>query len=214
MDIFEAKEKVLFWSKKAYSQNLFAGTSGNLSIYIPEQDAVVITPTSVRYETMTLEDIVVTNLAGEVLEGKHKPSSENRLHRAIFAAGLAKSVVHTHSPYATSFAVNNSPIPLILIEMIPFLGGEVPCVPVEMPGTDQLAESIVKGISGKNACLMGNHGVVAIADDIEKAYLRAEYVEDAAKICKLAMIGGETFKVPEAMEKEMKLRMEQRKKHA
>lgn len=210
MDISTAKQKVLFWAKKAYNQMLFAGTSGNLSIYLPDLGVVVITPTSVRYETMQIEDIVVTDIEGNRIEGRHAASSENPLHRAIYKAGLAKSVVHTHSPYATSFAVNNSSIPLVLIEMIPFLGGEVPCVPVVLPGTDDLAAGVVEGIRGKNACLMGNHGVVAIGEDIETAFIRAEYAEDAAKICKLAMIGGTIKPIPADLEEMMNQRIRKR----
>lgn len=211
MEISVAKEKVLFWAKKAYDQMLFAGTSGNLSIFLPDQNVVVITPTSVRYETMQIEDLVIIDLRGIPIEGKHAPSSENPLHRAIYKAGIAKSVVHTHSPYATSFSVNNTPIPLVLIEMIPFLGGEVPCVPVALPGTDELADKVVEGIRGKAACLMGNHGVITIGEDIETAFIRAEYAEDAAKICKLAMIGGSIKSIPAEMEEKMNLRIRQRR---
>jgi len=191
LNIYEAKEKVLYWTKQGYANQLFAGTSGNLSIYLPDQDLIAITPSSVRYETMVLEDIVITRLDGEKYEGFQQPSSELKLHQAIYKAGLAKSVVHTHSPFATAFAVNRQNIPLVLIEMIPFLGGDVVCTRFEFPGTQALADVAVEGLQNRNACLLANHGVVAIGESIEKAYIRAEYVEDAAKICKLAQVGGE-----------------------
>ncbi|MDY6867600.1 MAG: class II aldolase/adducin family protein [Chloroflexota bacterium] len=195
MNIREAKEKVLYWSKQGYDHGLFAGTSGNLSIFLPEDKLIVITPGSVRYETMLIEDIVVTDMDGVKQEGHQKPSSEFKLHRAVYAAGLAKSVVHTHSPFATAFAVNRQAIPLCLIEMAPFLGGDVHCTPFQLPGTEALANAAVSGLQDRNACLLSNHGVVAIGESIEVAYIRAEYVEDAAKICKLASIGGEVTTV-------------------
>jgi len=195
MNLIEAKEQVLFWSKKGYDCGLFAGTSGNLSIFLPEEKFIVITPSGIRYETMLLKDIVTTNLDGIKIDGDQKPSSELKLHQAIYVAGLAESVVHTHSPYATSFAVNQQSIPLALIEMIPFLGGDVMCTNFQRPGTQELADSAVEGLRGRNACLLANHGVVAIGETIAKAYIRAEYVEDAAKICKLALIGGEIKKI-------------------
>ena len=191
MNIIEAKKKVLYWSKKGYANALFAGTSGNLSIFLPERELVVITPSSVRYDSMLLEDIVVTDFDGNKVEGHQAPSSELKLHMAVYKNGLAKSVVHTHSPYATAFAVNQKDIPLILIEMIPFLGGEVHCTEFAPAGSIELANIATAGLQEKKVCLLANHGVVAIGDTIEKAYIRAEYVEDAAKICKLAMIGGE-----------------------
>lgn len=195
MKIIEAKKKVLEWSKRGYDNGLFAGTSGNLSIYLPERKLVVITPSSVRYDSMELDDIVVTDFDGNKVEGRHAPSSEIKLHLAIYQRGLAESVVHTHSPYATAFAVNHTNIPLILIEMIPFLGGEVHCTEFAPAGTVELANNAADGLEDKKVCLLNNHGVVAIGDTIEKAYIRAEYVEDAAKICKLATLSGEIHTV-------------------
>jgi L-ribulose-5-phosphate 4-epimerase len=195
VNIIEAKKKVLYWSKKGYANALFAGTSGNLSIYLPERELIVITPSSVRYDSMLLEDIVVTDFDGNKVEGHHAPSSELKMHRAVYKRGLANSVVHTHSPYATAFAVNRKNIPLVLIEMIPFLGGEVACGGFAAPGSEELAEITAAELEEKNACLLANHGVVAIGDTIEMAYIRAEYVEDAAKICRIAMIGDEIVTV-------------------
>lgn len=195
MNIIDAKKKVLYWSKKGYANGLFAGTSGNLSIFLPKRELIVITPSSVRYDSMLLEDIVVTDFNGNKVEGHQAPSSEFKMHKAIYERGLAESVVHTHSPYATAFAVNQKDIPLILIEMIPFLGGEVHCTKFAPAGSFELAEITADGLKDKNVCLLANHGVVAVGEMIEQAYIRAEYVEDAAKICKLAMIGGEIVTV-------------------
>lgn len=203
--IEQAKKEVLEAAKKAFQAQLFAGTSGNLSIYIPEENAVVITPSSVRYEGMTIADIVVIDLDGKVLEGRHKPSSEHLLHLALYRGGEAvTSVVHTHSPYATAFAVNNKEIPLILVEMIPFLGGNVKVAPIAPAGSPEVGAGAVTAIEGRYACLLGNHGVVTIGTSIDEAYLRAEYVEDAAKICSLAMSNGEINLVPPEIEKVMR----------
>lgn len=195
MNIIEAKKKVLFWSKKGYANGLFAGTSGNLSIFLPERELIVITPSSIRYDSMLLEDIVVTDFNGNKVEGHQTPSSELKLHMEIYKRKLANSVVHTHSPFATAYAVNRKNIPLVLIEMIPFLGGEVHCGGFAFPGTEELAKITADELQEKNVCLLANHGVVAIGDTIEMAYIRAEYVEDAAKICRIATIGGDIVTV-------------------
>lgn len=205
MTILEAKQQVLALSKRAFDAKLFAGTSGNLSIYLREENLVVITPTSIRYEDMTLEDLVIMNLEGKVLEGRHEPSSEHRLHLALYVSRQdASSVVHTHSPYATAFAVNNTPIPLILVEMIPFLGGSVPVAPIAQPGTPEVGQYVVQAMGDKVACLMGNHGVVTIGETLDQAYIRAEYVEDAAKIAFLAKQNGPLVLIPEEIEMKMK----------
>lgn len=205
MTIQHAKQLVAEVAKRAFAAKLFAGTSGNLSICLREESVVAITPSSIRYETMTADDIVLIDLEANVIEGKHKPSSEHLLHLAFYNANPAvNSVVHTHSPYATAFAVNHKPIPLILLEMVPFLGGEVPVTSMERPGTPEVGIGAVAAMGDKAACLLGNHGVVAIGKDIEQAYIRAEYVENAAQIAILAHQNGDVNRVPEEMEHRMK----------
>jgi L-ribulose-5-phosphate 4-epimerase len=160
---------------------------------------MAITPSSLPYERMTAEDIMILDvLTGSILEGKHKPSSEWPMHRAIFRNRKdACAVVHTHSPYATSFAVLGRPIPAILIEMLAYIGGDVPVADFELPGSQALGELVSAGLTDRNACLMKNHGAVAIGSSIEQAYLRAVYVEDAAKIYSLALSVGIANNVPD-----------------
>lgn len=102
-----------------------AGTSGNISAYFREKQWIVITPSSYDYSLMAEEDIVVIDLDGNLVEGRHKPSSEWKMHAEIYRhLSHANAVVHTHSPYASSFAVNHQEIPVVLIEMIPFIKRE------------------------------------------------------------------------------------------
>lgn len=189
---YEIKRNLLDVVKRAYSSSLFAGTSGNLSVYDKEKNRILITPGSFSYEAMTEEDLVTINLNGEVKEGKHKPSSEWRMHAEIYRQKPeVHAIIHTHSPFATAFAVNHTPIPVILIEMIPFLGGEVQVADFAIPGTIDVGRHCIKVLKERYACLMANHGVLAIGEDLEEAYLRAVYVEDSAKICTYARMNGE-----------------------
>jgi L-ribulose-5-phosphate 4-epimerase len=180
----ELKEQMVDVCRNAFNNKLFAGTSGNLSVYLREEARMLITPTCVRYETMTADDIVVMNTDGTMVEGKYRPSSEWPMHGVIYEqCAEVNSVFHTHSPYATSFAVVRQAIPLILIEMMPFLGGEVYCARMEKPGSRELGLSAIEELKkGRNACLLANHGVVAVGGSLAQSYIRAEYVEDAAKI--------------------------------
>ncbi len=179
-----ACEDVLRVSQKAYQAKLFAGTSGNLSICLREANLIAITPTSVRYETMCWEDVVLMDFNGNIIEGHYNPSAEWRMHAEIYRQMTGvNAIVHTHSPYATAFAVVRKPIPQILIEMIPFLGGDVPLAAYARPGTAELGTNVVQALGNdRYGCLMANHGVVTIGDTIDRAYIRAEYVEDAARI--------------------------------
>ena len=192
MTIQEMKEAVCAWAKQSYAEKLFAGTSGNLSVYDQESGLMVITPTSVAYETITADDMVAMKLDGTVTEGRYRPSSEWRMHAAVYAAKPeVGAIIHTHSPYATAFAVCHKNIPTILIEMVPFLGGDVPLAQFAMPGTAEVGTEAVKVLKDRTGCLLANHGVLTVGKDLEQAHIRAVYVEDAAKICSLAMGVGE-----------------------
>lgn len=198
MDRIQAlREEITATAKQAFEQKLFAGTSGNLSAYIKEENLILITPTCVRYETMVPEDIVVIRPDGEKVEGHYEPSSEWRLHAAIYKAyPELGSIFHTHSPYATAFAVVHQPIETTLIETYFFLGGEVRCAEYATPGTWAVGENAVPALKDRGGCLLNNHGVVAVGKDIPEAHLRAEYIEDAAKIGFFARQLGEPVILP------------------
>ena len=191
------KRSVLETAKKAYREKLMAGTSGNMSMYYREKGWMVITPSSYDYEIMEQKDIVVTDLEGQVVEGCHMPSSEWRMHAEIYKhLSHVKAVVHTHSPYATSFAVNHQEIPVVLIEMIPFVKGKLEVSPYAAQGSAQVGLNAVPILERKNACLMANHGVVAVGETMEAAYVNSVYVEDTARIYHMALQSGNPVVIP------------------
>lgn len=190
-DYTQRKAELLNYTKQSYNEALFAGTSGNLSTYNHNDGVMLITPSSVAYDTMTIDDIMALKLDGAILEGHHRPSSEWRMHAEIYKKmPSVGSIVHTHSPYATSFAVSNETIPVILIEMIPFLGGDIQVANFALPGTAEVGLEAIKKLKDRNSCLLANHGAVAIGANLSQAHIRAVYVEDAAKIYSLAKSNG------------------------
>lgn len=189
MNYNNMKKEIQEMALQAYQENLMAGTSGNVSMYDAEGGIMGITPTNSSYLTMRPEDVVLMHLDGTIVEGELKPSSEWRLHAGIYAEiPEAAAVIHTHSPHATSFAVNHETIPLVLVEMLPFLGGDIPLAEFGMPGTPEVGEHAVAAMKQpcRFACLLANHGVVAFGKNLAQAYIRAVYVEDAAKIYHMA----------------------------
>lgn len=188
----EYKTMVQQTAQRSYREGLVAGTSGNVSCFDPETRLLYITPSNLDYTLMTPQDIMVIDLEGNVVEGPHKPSSEWRLHAEIYKAKpQVQAVIHTHSPYATGFAIVQQGIPLILVEMLPFLGGDVPVAKFGLPGTDAVGLHAAQALHNRNAALLENHGVVATGKNCEQAYLRAVYVEDAAKAYHFARLMGE-----------------------
>jgi len=190
------REEILKTAKSLFKEGLFTGISGNLSAYDADAGIMTITPTSVPYDEMELNDIVTMTLGGEQLGGNHKPSSEWRMHAAIYAAceGIA-AIIHTHSSYATSFAVNQMPIPLILIEMLPMLGGDVQVAPFAQPGTTELGGSALPALVGRHACLLANHGTLAVGKTLTQARQRTSCLEEAAKVYSLALARGEVHTI-------------------
>lgn len=188
----EIRAELLKITRRAYFQDhMFAATSGNLSVYDRQTGRMYITPGSFPYEDMTEDDMMVIDLDGNVLEGKHKPSSEWKLHAAIYRNFEdVCAVVHTHSPYATSFAINHMNIPVVLYEIAWFLGGDIPVAEGALPGSPEVGENCVKVLKERNGCLMGNHGAVAMGETLAQAYTRAVYIEDAAKAYSLALTHG------------------------
>lgn len=200
MDYRSICEEIVRYSIQMYNEHLVSATSGNISIRLPDRsDAFAITPSSENYLTMTADRIVLMTVDGEILrcpEGG-KPSSEWRLHAELYKAKPGvNAIVHTHSPYATAFAVIRETIPLILIEMQPWLGGEIPLAEYAPTGTQRLGQNVARDIGESGGCLMANHGAVAVGKDLNLAYVRASYVEDAAKIYHMARCVGKPHVIP------------------
>ena len=194
-------------AQRAYREKMFAATSGNLSVFDRESGKIYITPGSFPYEEMTPEDIMAIDLDGNILEGKHSPSSEWRMHAAIYRADKRiNAIVHTHSPYATAFAINHMRIPAVLYEMVFFLGGDIPVAEGAIPGTPEVGENCVPVLKERNGCLMANHGALAVGDTLDRAYTRAVYIEDAAKAYSIALTHGKTYEIGAEAENEIRAR--------
>ena len=189
--ITELRQEIVDRSLQAFHEGLFSGTSGNMSCYLREEDLMLITPTSVRYDVMRAEDIVALRLDGTVVEGHLKPSSEWRMHTAVYEnCPDVNAVFHTHSPYATAFAVVRKSIPAVLIEARVFLGGDIRCADYAAPGTEAVGTNAIPALRDRGGCTLANHGVLAVGKDLAQAYLRAEYIEDVAKVYTFSKVLG------------------------
>jgi len=201
MEIIELREQVRQTALRAYTEKLVAGTSGNVSAFNRRQGLMVITPSNMDYTIMKPSDLVVMKLDGSKVEGDLIPSSEWRLHAELYKNfDIANAVVHTHSPRASSFAVLHESIPLVLNEMLSFLGGDIPLADFALPGTAEVGLNAVKAMNSdkylRYSCLLANHGAVAIGDDLNEAYKRAVYTEDAATVYHFARQLGKPVEIP------------------
>ena len=166
---------------RMYSANgLGVGTSGNLSART--EKGFLITPTGVSYDALEPELLVELNEAGEVVSGDLKPSSEWRFHRDIYLDRKeAGSIVHVHSPFATAIACTRQSIPAFHY-IIAIAGGDsIRCAEYATFGTEALSLHAVKALKNRKACLLANHGMIALDKDISSAFKMALEVEELAK---------------------------------
>jgi L-ribulose-5-phosphate 4-epimerase len=178
---------------------LVTWTSGNVSGRDPETGLVVIKPSGVRYEQLRPEDLVIVDLAGNVVEGRLRPSVDTATHLYIYQHRPdVGGVVHTHSAYATAFAAVGRPIPCILTAMADEFGGPIPCGEYAPVGGEEIGREIVRSIGTSPAILMKNHGVFTIGRTATDAVKAAVMVEDVARTVFLAMRLGDPEELPSA----------------
>ena len=155
------------------------GTSGNLSLRIAS--GLLITPSGLAYDVLQPADIVAMAPDGTVEPGQRKPSSEWRFHTAIFAMRPdAHAVVHCHSMFATTLSCLRRDIPAVHY-MIAMAGGDsIRCADYATFGTKALSDRALAALEGRTACLLANHGMIAIGSDLDRALTLAVEVETLA----------------------------------
>ncbi|RKD30521.1 class II aldolase/adducin family protein [Thermohalobacter berrensis] len=186
------KQKLVEIAQKADKSGLCRHKSGNFSIRDSKTGFIVITPSGISRETLETKHIVIVDIDGNVIEKKSnvKPSSEMKMHlKAYKVRKDIFGIAHTHSPYATAFAVQAMEIKPVVFQALAY-GGRVPVAKYQRPGTKELADSIIKPLQVSDACLLEKHGVLTVGKDLDDAYLKAHYVEDVAKIVIFAKVLG------------------------
>jgi len=164
------------------------GSSGNISALMQNTGHIYIKATGRSMGSLRSSDLLLVDMDGKVIKGSGRPSEEIGLHRGIYRVRAdVGGVIHTHSPFATAYAVAGLKIPM-LTAPASYLLKEVPLIPFAPPGSKKLAAWVAKAFSHNHvrAALLERHGVVATGRDIDEAYDAAEWVEDAAKVAALA----------------------------
>ena len=158
-----------------------AGTAGNLSARV--EQGYIITPSAVPYETMHPEDLVFMGPDWTHGGGQRPPSSEWRLHRDIYAKRPeVGAVVHAHSPFATTLACLRRGIPAFHYEVALAGGADIRCSEYATFGTQPLSDATLRALDGRRACLLANHGIVAVGPGVDETRELAEKVEALARM--------------------------------
>jgi L-fuculose-phosphate aldolase len=193
----EIREQVLAAAKDMLRKGLTEGTAGNLSARLPDGN-IVITPSSVDYDAMTLDDLCVIDLDANQLAGTRGPSSEKLLHLACYKGfDDVESVIHAHPIYATMFAVAHEPIPACIDEFSIFVGGDVAVTDYAMSGSEDVGTNAVACLQGRGAALLANHGTVAVGPSPARALHITALIERSAQIVWGARALGALHTLPE-----------------
>lgn len=172
-----ARRAVIDTALAVSRSGLSPGRSGNVSC--SWKGGMLITPTGMAYDAIRPRDVVFVDAKGAVPSKKsRKPSSEWRFHLAAYRARPdMHAVVHTHSMHATALACARKPIPAFHYMVAVAGGNDIPLVPYDTFGTQELADYVAKGLAERNACLMANHGQIAVGATLASALELAHEVE-------------------------------------
>jgi len=167
------------------------GTGGNISARVRSNpELFLITPSGLPYETLRVSDMVTCHVDGHVAEGSRAPSIEFKMHAMIYKARQdVFAVIHTHSLYSTALAIVGRRLPALTAEMA-VIAPEIGIAEYAMPGTEGLAINVVRALGANSAVLLANHGLVVVADSLQKAFSFCERVERGAQLYILSHIVG------------------------
>lgn len=185
----QLRQQLLDASQRLVELGLNRGTAGNASVRY--EDDMFITPSALPVADMTTASMVHMDLEGNVLQGG-KPSSEWRFHRDIYKArSEIGAVLHMHSTYATTIACLGKDVPAVHYHIAIAGGDSIRCTPYTVFGEQNLSDLALEALRDRKACLLGNHGMIALGTDLHDALSVAQEVEYLCEIYWRTLQAGE-----------------------
>ena len=193
----ELRKEVVKGAQTIYAKGLVENGEGNVSVRVNKNE-ILITPSSNRYEDLTPEAIVHLDLDGNPINSKSIPSTETKMHLAVYKSRpKVKCVIHNHSSYVTMLSVLRKNIPVIMEQQIIFLGGEIKCSKITEAHTEEMGSSALNALNLNNAAILANHGAIICGKSVEHAVRFAIILEKLAKVYWGALQVGEPLCIPE-----------------
>jgi L-ribulose-5-phosphate 4-epimerase len=197
MSVKALKKAVWEANQGIFRAGLVTMHSGNASGIDRARSLVAIKPSGMDYDKMRPSDMVVTDLQGNVIDSKWKPSVDLPHHLYLYNHRPdIGGIIHTHSNYATSFAALGRSIPALLTAIADEFGGEIPCVPYIDNQGDNIGQAILEHIGNSPAVLLAHHGAFAVGKTPRDALKAAVMLEDVAHTCHLALLKGDPQPLP------------------
>mgnify|MGYP000944432002 CR=1 FL=1 len=204
---FELRRNICEVGRRIWERGFVAANDGNITVRLGDK-YLLTTPTGVSKGFMTPDMIIKADMQGKQLSGHLKPSSELKMHLAVYEMRPdVKSVVHAHPPNATAFAVAGMPIHKPIMPEVVISLGWIPVARYGTPSTDELPKALKDHLGCHDAILLENHGAITVGSDLFNAYYKMETIELAAQISIAAkMLGGAREISPDNVEKLLEVR--------
>lgn len=184
-DVEHAKEQIVQVSHWLHQRGFIGGMDGNISVRLGNR--LVCTPSGVNKGFLASRDLVVTDLAGSVISGNGRPSSELEMHLEVYRQRAdVQAVVHAHPPHCVACTLCGITLTQPIVPELAYTLGAVPTAAYATPGTPEVAASIAPFVAGSQAVLLERHGTLTVGCDLMEAYNRLEGLEHAAHILFLA----------------------------
>jgi L-fuculose-phosphate aldolase len=196
---WEIKKQIVEVGRRIWTRGYVAANDGNISVRISDKE-VLTTPTGVSKGFMSTEMIIKIDMEGNVISGSsdYRPSSEAKMHLEVYRERPdVRSVVHSHPPYCTSFAVAGIPLNKCVLPEAIIVIGSVPIAEYGLPSTMEIPDKIRPHIKTSDAILLENHGALTLGTDLQNAYYKMETLEHTAQIVWNAVQLGNVNVLPE-----------------
>jgi len=187
----ELRRAVYAANMALHTTGLVRWSSGNASARDARTGLVAIKPSGVLFDALTPDNLVIVDLDGQIVEGNLKPSVDTASHLYVYRyMPQVHGIAHTHSKYATAFAVQGMELPVTTTTHACLFGGPIPCSGLATIGEEEIGKEIVDHIGTMEVILLRNHGVFAIGKTVMAALKNAIYAEESAESTFLAMMLG------------------------
>ena len=193
----ELRIRVCKLNQMLREENLVVWTGGNISAFVRESGHIIIKPSGVLFHDLKPESMVVIDIKGNIIDGDLKPSVDSSIHAYLYShRSDINGICHTHSPYATSFAVLGKSIPAALTPLSHMTGRDIPCTRYAKPGYIDTGEAILEADKDGHGVLVQRHGIFTYGKDPETSLKYAIYIEEAARTIHYAMLRGQVTPLP------------------
>ena len=192
------KKELVDGAAQVASIGLVPLTQGNLSLRDPVSGHVLMTPHDHPYDQLKTDDVLVLDLAGNVIDGEREPSHESQVHLAVYERRAdAAAIVHAEPIYTNLFGVLHKAIAPLHVGTLIDVRGEVPVMPFAPSGSRQFGYDMLEVMGDRNAVVWANHGMLAIGSSLAKAIHCTVMVEISAQLYHMALQHGEPHQIPE-----------------